>query len=218
MQRLGRNLIVVDLPGVQGSSEAKRILDKFANLEMRLVASPGDLSSEVEEMPYEGRMRRIHNEVVLAGDQMTNALQDFDPETQLPQVSITFGGTVHWDPPISHTMAILLMEQKPIKQEDGTVRLREERRLISVATFEAVLDSFRIAGLSTREAQDLALLLRAGALAAPMRIVEERTVGASLGEQNIERGIYSVSAGFLLPAPLSCRCTTRRSAWSPTSR
>ncbi|MDE0224073.1 MAG: protein translocase subunit SecD [Gammaproteobacteria bacterium] len=203
--RLGRSRIEVNLPGVQDSSEAKRILDKFANLEIHLAAFPDDRPSEVEEMPYEGRIERIQREVVVTGDRVTNAMQDFDPETQLPQVSITLdsiGGDRMHDATrdnIGHPMAIVFIEQKPIKQEDGSVVLRDERRLISVATIQAALGyRFRITGLSMREAQDLALLLRAGALAAPMRIVEERTVGASLGEQNIERGMYSVVAGFLL--------------------
>ncbi|MCY3820648.1 MAG: protein translocase subunit SecD [Gammaproteobacteria bacterium] len=203
--RLGRSRIEVNLPGVQDSSEAKRILDKFANLEIHLAAFPDDRPTEVEEMPYEGRIERIQKEIVVTGDRVTNAMQDFDPETQLPQVSITLdsiGGDRMHDATrdnIGHPMAIVFIEQKPIKQEDGSVVLRGERRLISVATIQAALGyRFRITGLSMREAQDLALLLRAGALAAPMRIVEERTVGASLGEQNIERGMYSVVAGFLL--------------------
>ena len=96
-------------------------------------------------------------------------------------------------------MAIVFIEQQQVKQPDGSVTLRDSRRLISVATIQAALGyNFRITGLSAREAQELALLLRAGALAAPMRIVEERTVGASLGEENIERGMYAVAAGFLL--------------------
>ena len=203
--RQGRNRIVVELPGVQDSSEAKRILDKFANLEIRLAALPEDRPSEVEEMPYEGRMQRIQKEVVVTGDRVTNAMQDYDPETSMPQVNIkldSIGGERMHDataPNVGHPMVIVFIEQKPIKQEDGSVRLRDQRRLISVATIKAPLGySFRITGLTMREAQDLSLLLRAGALAAPMRIVEERTVGASLGEQNIERGMYSVAAGFLL--------------------
>ena len=203
--RLGRSRIEVNLPGVQDASEAKRILDKFANLEIHLAALPDDRPSEVEEMPYEGRIERIQREIVVTGDRVTNAMQDFDPETQLPQVSITLdsiGGDRMHDATrdnIGHPMAIVFIEQKPIKQEDGSVLLRDDRRLISVATIKAALGHrFRITGLSMREAQDLALLLRAGALAAPMRIVEERTVGASLGSQNIERGMYSVVAGFLL--------------------
>ena len=205
VQRLGNSRIVVDLPGVQDASEAKRILDKFANLEFHLAAKPDDRPSEVEEMPYEGRTRRIQRSIIVTGDRVTNAVQGYDPQTSLPQVNITLdsiGGQRMHDataPNIGHPMAIVFVEQKPLKQADGSVVLRNDRRLISVATIQAALGySFRITGLSAREAQELALLLRAGALAAPMRIVEERTVGASLGEENIERGMYSVVAGFAL--------------------
>ncbi len=205
VQRLGRNRIVVDLPGVQDASAAKRILDKFANLEFHLLAMPDDRPSEIDEMLYEGRMRRLQRSIIVTGDRVTNAKQGYDPQTSLPQVNITLdsiGGERMHDataPNVGHSMAIVFIEQKPVKQADGSVIVRNDRRLISVATIQAPLGyNFRITGLSGREAQELALLLRAGALAAPMRIVEERTVGASLGEENIERGMYSVAAGFLL--------------------
>ena len=205
VQRLGRNRIVVDLPGVQDASAAKRILDKFANLEFHLLAMPDDRPSEIEEMLYEGRPRRLQRSIIVTGDRVTNAKQGYDPQTSLPQVNITLdsiGGERMHDataPNVGHSMAIVFIEQKPVKQADGSVIVRNDRRLISVATIQAALGyNFRITGLSGREAQELALLLRAGALAAPMRIVEERTVGASLGEENIERGMYSVGAGFLL--------------------
>ena len=205
VQRLGQNRIVVDLPGVQNASAAKRILDKFANLEFHLLAMPDDRPSEIDEMLYEGRMRRLQRSIIVTGDRVTNALQGYDPQTSLPQVNITLdsiGGERMHDataPNVGHSMAIVFIEQKPVKQADGSVVVRNDRRLISVATIQAALGyNFRITGLSGREAQELALLLRAGALAAPMRIVEERTVGASLGEENIERGMYSVAAGFLL--------------------
>ena len=205
VQRLGQNRIVVDLPGVQDASAAKRILDKFANLEFHLLAMPDDRPSEIEEMLYEGRPRRLQRSIIVTGDRVTNALQGYDPQTSLPQVNITLdsiGGERMHDataPNVGHSMAIVFIEQKPVKQADGSVVVRNDRRLISVATIQAALGyNFRITGLSGREAQELALLLRAGALAAPMRIVEERTVGASLGEENIERGMYSVAAGFLL--------------------
>ena len=205
VQRLGRNRIVVDLPGVQDASAAKRILDKFANLEFHLLAMPDDRPSEIEEMLYEGRPRRLQRSIIVTGDRVTNAKQGYDPQTSLPQVNITLdsiGGERMHDataPNVGHSMAIVFIEQKPVKQADGSAIVRNDRRLISVATIQAALGyNFRITGLSGREAQELALLLRAGALAAPMRIVEERTVGASLGEENIERGMYSVAAGFLL--------------------
>jgi len=212
VQRLGRSRIVIDLPGVQDSSEAKRLLDKFATLEFRLVAKPEDRPSSLEVMPYEGRDRRLQRANIVTGDSVINANQGLDPETGLPQVNIELdsdGGermNRATGPNIGHSMAIIFIEQKPVIAREvvnGEMvekrSIREERRLISVATIQAALGyRFRITGLSMSEARDLALLLRAGALAAPMYIVEERTVGASLGEENIERGVRAVVIGFVL--------------------
>jgi len=212
VQRLGRSRIVIDLPGVQDSSEAKRLLDKFATLEFRLVAKPDDRPSSLEVMPYEGRDRRLQRANIVTGDSVINANQGLDPETGLPQVNIELdsdGGermNRATGPNIGHSMAIIFIEQKPVIAREvinGEMvekrSIREERRLISVATIQAALGyRFRITGLSMSEARDLALLLRAGALAAPMYIVEERTVGASLGEENIERGVRAVVIGFVL--------------------
>ena len=210
VQRLGRSRIVIDLPGVQDSSEAKRLLDKFATLEFRLVAKPEDRPSSIEVMPYEGQTRRLQRANIVTGDSVINAIQGLDSETGLPQVNIELdseGGermNRATGPNIGHSMAIIFIEQKPVIAReviDGEVvekrSIREERRLISVATIQAALGyRFRITGLSMSEARDLALLLRAGALAAPMYIVEERTVGASLGEENIDRGVQAVVIGF----------------------
>ena len=212
VQRLGRSRIVIDLPGVQDSSEAKRLLDKFATLEFRLVAKPDDRPSSLEVMPYEGRDRRLQRANIVTGDSVINASQGLDPETGLPQVNIELdseGGermNRATGPNIGHSMAIIFIEQKPVIAREvingETVEkrsIREERRLISVATIQAALGyRFRITGLSMSEARDLALLLRAGALAAPMYIVEERTVGASLGQENINRGFLAVVIGFIL--------------------
>ena len=210
VQRLGRSRIVIDLPGVQDSSEAKRLLDKFATLEFRLVAKPEDRPSSIEVMPYEGQTRRLQRANIVTGDSVINAIQGLDSETGLPQVNIELdseGGermNRATGPNIGHSMAIIFIEQKPVIAREvigGEVvekrSIREERRLISVATIQAALGyRFRITGLSMSEARDLALLLRAGALAAPMYIVEERTVGASLGEENIDRGVQAVVIGF----------------------
>ena len=212
VQRLGRSRIVVDLPGVQDSSEAKRILDKFATLEFHLVASADDPPSQIEVLPYEGRSVRVNKQIIVTGDNVINAVQSRDPETSLPQVNITLdadgGETLNrWTAPnIGRSMAIIFIEQKPIvvtQQVDGeaveTTRIEEERRLISVATIKAALGyNSRITGISNKEARELALLLRAGALAAPMYFVEERTVGASLGTENINRGFLAVTIGFLV--------------------
>ena len=212
VQRLGRSRIVIDLPGVQESSDAKRLLDKFATLDFRLAAKPDDRPSRVESMDYEGRNVRLQTSTIVTGDSVTNAQQDRDPESGLPQVSITLdsagGESMHraTGPNIGHSMAIIFEEIKNINvariiegERSYVTERRTDRRLISVATIQAALGHrFRITGLSLQEAQDLALLLRAGALAAPMHIVEERTVGASLGEENIQRGMTAVFVGLLL--------------------
>ena len=212
VQKLGGSRIVIDLPGVQDSAEAKRKLDKFANLEFRLEAQANDRPSEVDEWLYEGRGVKLNKRIILTGDRVTHAVQARDPESGLPQVDITLdslGGEMFHDstaPNIGRRMAVIFIEHKPIvtvEEVDGeTVEKhgsRAEKRVISLATIQAALGyKFRITGLSLREAQELAFLLRAGALAAPMYIVEERTVGASLGEENIERGMLAVSVGFVL--------------------
>ena len=212
VQRLGRSRIVVDLPGIQDSARAKEILNKFANLEFRLEALPRARKSQIENYEYQGRVQDIMRRNIVTGNNVQDAQQSYDPETSQPQVSIELdnegGRKMHaaTKDNIGRSMAILFIEQKPRVRKsvrDGeTVEeyyTVEERRLISVATVQAALGfNFRITGLSLREAQDLALLLRAGALAAPMYIVEERTVGAQLGDENIRRGWQSVAIGFAL--------------------
>ena len=221
VQRLGRSRIVVDLPGVQDSADAKRILNKFANLEFRLVAGPKARPSETETYEYEGRKEVLEKRNIVTGDRVTNAVQNFDQESGLPQVSITLdtvGGErmnkITRDN-VGNQMAILFTEQKPktrpilddrgqpVLDENGKPKLenymQSSKRLINVATIRSALGfRFRITGIGLGEARDLALLLRAGALAAPMYIVEERTVGASLGEENITKGMESIVTGFLL--------------------
>jgi len=212
VQRLGRSRIVVDLPGIQDSARAKEILNKFANLEFRLAALPNTPRFQRETYEYEGRLQDVLRRNIVTGNNVQDAQQSYDPETSQPQVSIELdndGGNRMFDATkdnVGRDMAILFIEQKPIVrkvQRDGeTVEIfstDEERRLISVANIKSALGfQFRITGLSLREAQDLALLLRAGALAAPMYIVEERTVGAQLGDENIQRGWQAVGIGFLL--------------------
>ncbi|MEM7077914.1 MAG: protein translocase subunit SecD [Pseudomonadota bacterium] len=212
VQQLGRSRIVVDLPGLQDPARAKSILNRFANLEFRLAANPNTPRFQKESYPYEGADQEILRRNIVTGNNVQDASQGFDPETSQPQVNIELdndGGNKMHDATkdnVGRLMAILFLEQKPIKRtvvRDGeTVVIddtEEEKRLISVARVQAALGfSFRITGLSLREAQDLALLLRAGALAAPMYIVEERTVGASLGDDNIQAGQTSVAVGFVL--------------------
>jgi preprotein translocase subunit SecD len=212
VQSLGRSRIVVDLPGVQDSADAKRILNKFANLEFRLVARPDARPSETEAYPYEGREVVLERRNIVTGDRVTNATQEYDPDTGTPQVSINLdgvGGDRMHDATrdnVGNDMAILFKELRPRTRtviEDGVEVVKhfsiEEKRLINVATIRSALGyRFRITGLGLGEARDLALLLRAGALAAPMYIVEERTVGASLGAENIEQGMRSIVIGFAL--------------------
>jgi preprotein translocase subunit SecD len=212
VQSLGKSRIVVDLPGVQDSADAKRILNKFANLEFRLVAKQDARPSETETYPYEGRSIVVERSNIVTGDRVTNAVQDYDPQNNLPQVSITLdgaGGDRMHDATkdnVGNQMAILYKELKPRTRtvvEDGKEVVQnfsvEEKRLINVATIRSALGyRFRITGVGLGEARDLALLLRAGALAAPMYIVEERTVGASLGEDNIRAGLRAAIGGYIL--------------------
>jgi len=213
VQSLGRSRIVVDLPGVQDSAEAKRILNKFANLEFRLVAKPDARPSETESYPYEGRTIVVERRNIVTGDRVTNAQQDYDPQNNLPQVSITLDGTGGermndaTKGNVGNQMAILYKELKPrsrtVVGENGKETVEnfsvEEKRLINVATIRSALGyRFRITGVGLGEARDLALLLKAGALAAPMYIVEERTVGASLGEDNIRAGLHAALGGYVL--------------------
>jgi preprotein translocase subunit SecD len=212
VQRLGGSRIVVDLPGIQDSADAKRILNKFANLEFRLVAKPNERAAETETYVYEGRSVVLERRNIVTGDRVTGAQQDYDPENNMPQVSITLdgdGGDRMHDATkdnVGNQMAILFKELKPrsrLVDKDGKQVVEnysvEEKRLINVATIRSALGfRFRITGVGLEEARDLALLLRAGALAAPMYIVEERTIGASLGEQNVTEGTEAGIIGLLL--------------------
>ena len=212
VQRLGRSRIVLDLPGVQDPAAVKGILNKFANLEFRMVAPPNARASQSERFEYEGAPVILESKIIVTGNNVANALQEYDPESGLPQVSITLdndGGIAMNDATkdrVGESMAVIFKETKfrvrtqEIDGEEATVREPYEiERVINVATVQSALGfRFRITGLGLQEARDLALLLRAGALAAPMYIVEERTVGASLGEDNISAGQRSVSIGFVL--------------------
>ena len=212
VQRLGRARIAIDLPGVQDSAEAKRKIDKFANLEFRLEAAANDRPSEIEPWPYEGRIVDLNKRIILTGDHVVHAAQGRDAETGLPQVDIKLdsrGGEMFHEataPNIGRRMAVIFIEHKSIVttqivdgERQEIPESRAEKRVISLATIQAALGyTFRITGLTVGEARELAFLLRAGALAAPMYIVEERTVGASLGEENIERGMIAVGIGFSL--------------------
>lgn len=211
VQRQGRNRIVVELPGVQDTAQAKNIIGKAANLEFRLESRDGQ--GEVYPFRDSNRTAMLESDVIVTGDNVTDARVSYD-ENGMPQVSVNLDGeggsrmgqTTRRS--IGVPMGVLFIEQKSLlegyEEVDGqpvpiydTV---EEREIISLATIRgAFSNSFVITGLdSAQEASDLALLLRAGALAAPMQFVEERTVGPSLGAENIRKGTQSVIIGFAL--------------------
>lgn len=215
VQRQGRNRIVIELPGVQDTAAAKKILGKAANLEFRLEAKSGASRFSTEEFdfkdPTRGGRARIEKEVIVTGDNVSNAQPAFDENGQ-PQVNINLdstGGALMGQvtkKAIQRRMAVLFVEHKVrtrYEMQDGEEVAVEdkyvEKKIISLATIQSALgSSFRITGLQAAEASELALLLRAGALAAPMYFVEERTVGPSLGKENIELGVNSVQIGLAL--------------------
>ncbi|MGB2129934.1 MAG: protein translocase subunit SecD [Marinobacterium sp.] len=215
VQRQGRNRIVVQLPGVQDAAAAKRIIGKTANLEFRLEAGPDASRTSTEVYGFrddQDRKATLEKDVIITGSSVSNAQAAFD-ENGMPQVSITLdakGGQMMsrvTRNAIQRRMAVLFVEHKQrtlVQTVDGErVEKRisyTEKGLISLATIQSTLgNSFRITGLdSAQESSELALLLRAGALAAPIYFVEERTVGPSLGAENIELGTLSVQIGFAL--------------------
>ncbi|MDN3551964.1 protein translocase subunit SecD [Halomonas almeriensis] len=215
VQRQGPNRIVVQLPGVQDTAAAKRIIGATANLEFRLEARPDTPESETESFPFRNNQARsatLMQDIIITGDRVSNANQGFDQNGR-PQVNIDLDGTGGTlmnratRTNIGRNMAVLFIEHNSSERtvmengEETTVRTQNtERGIISLATIQSALgNSFRITGLeSPTEAADLALLLRSGSLAAPMYFAQERTIGPSLGAENIERGVMSVQIGLLL--------------------
>ena len=216
VQRQGANRIVVQLPGVQDPTAAKKIIGKTANLEFRLEANSRTSPLRKEEFPFkenEFMTASLEKAVVVSGERVTNASTGFD-ENGFAQVNITLdmqGGRAMQKATsgnIGRKLAVLFVEQKSkselVIDDDGKSIIEQtsyiEKNIISLATIQAVLGtSFRITGVGTpQEASELALLLRAGALAAPMKFVEERTVGPSLGKENIELGMKSIMMGLAL--------------------
>lgn len=214
VQRQGRNRIVIELPGVQDTAAAKKILGKAANLEFRLEATADASRYSTEEHVFKDERRgkaRLEKTIIVTGDNVSNAQPSFDENGQ-PQVNINLdstGGSMMGKvtkTAIKRRMAVLFVEHKVRTRyeiQDGEEVAVEdkfvEKRIISLATIQSALgSSFRITGLEAGESSELALLLRAGALAAPMYFVEERTVGPSLGKENIELGVSSVQLGLAL--------------------
>ncbi len=215
VQRQGATRIVVELPGVQDTALAKRVLGATANLEFRLEASADAGPAGTESYPFRDERKGtalLERELIVTGDSVINAQANFD-ETGQPQVNITLdtaGGkrlNQVTRKAVQRRMAVLFLEyksrvRKPVPgAPPGEVKrtFTVDKRIISLATIQEPLGNrFRITGLdSASESSELALLLRAGSLAAPVYIVEERTVGPSLGRENIERGLKSVLLGFV---------------------
>ena len=234
VQTQGSNRIVVELPGVQDTAEAKRVLGRTANLEFRLVSdlndqyidpytgqAKGSLPPGTEAFAYEsldsGRQLLLNRNRILTGERVQNASSGFSQDTGGAEVNITLdtaGGKLMSEATrnsVGKRMAVLFIENKqkisyvqdPVTGAQTEVRTPyTESVVINAATIQAVLGSqFRITGLdSPQEASELALMLRAGALAAPMYFVEERVIGPSLGQENIDKGVLSVEVGFILVA------------------
>ena len=234
VQTQGSNRIVVELPGVQDTAEAKRVLGRTANLEFRIVSdlndqyidpytgqTNGTVPPGTEVFAFEsldsGRQLLLNRTRILTGERVQNASSGFSQDTGGAEVNITLdsaGGKLMSEATrtaVGKRMAVLFIENKqkisfvtdPVTGVETEVRTPyTESGVINAATIQAVLgSSFRITGLdSPQEAAELALMLRAGALAAPMYFVEERVIGPSLGQENIDKGVMSTQLGFLLVA------------------
>ncbi|MFY8327107.1 protein translocase subunit SecD [Pseudoalteromonas sp. ZZD1] len=216
VQRQGAERIIVQLPGVQDTARAKEILGATATLEFREVdenadptaAAQGRIPAGTEMiMSRDGYPVVLKKRIILEGSHITGAQSGAD-EYQRPQVSISLdskGGAkmnAFTKRAIGKRMATVFIEYKPSGKKDANGKALppiKVEEVINVATIQARLDrSFRITGIDNpAEAHNLSLLLRAGALVAPIQIVEERTVGPSLGQENIEAGMTAVALGFL---------------------
>src|ERR1700712_3650363 len=218
VQRQGANRIVVELPGVQDTAEAKRILGKTANLEFRLGAGPDDTKATTEMFEFRegGRPAApVERGLIITGDQVTDAKAGFD-EHGRPQVNIKLDGhggdlmSRATRANVGRSMAVIFIEQKPtttytkqvvdgVEKDVPVQTFKEEKKIISLATIQSPLGAqFRITGLNGQgESSELALLLRAGGLAAPMYFAEERTIGPSLGADNITKGTHAALWGML---------------------
>ncbi|NND83186.1 MAG: protein translocase subunit SecD [Gammaproteobacteria bacterium] len=218
IQQQGSDRIVVQLPGVKDPAEAKNILGKTATLEVRLVDEDNELQSTIRgRVPVgskryffrDGRGILLKRRLILSGENIVDATSGFDSQSGGPVVNITLDGKgasiwrkVTGDN-INKRMAVVYVENSTettidAQGEEKLVRTRIEEVITAPVIRDQLGKRFIITGLdSPKESQDLALLLRAGSLAAPVYIVEERTIGPSLGKDNIEKGFKSVLYGFL---------------------
>lgn len=204
IQQQGLDRIVVQLPGVQDTAKAKDILGRTATLEMRLVEDSAEAraaENNTGAVPFgterfferNGQAVIVKKQVILTGENLTDAQPGFDSQNQQPKVDLTVdakGGRIMRDTSrenLKKRMAILLFE-------------KGKGEVLTAPVIQSELGNrFQISGsMSVTEANDLALLLRAGSLAAPMEIIEERTIGPTLGADNISKGFHSVSWGFVV--------------------
>ena len=219
IQQQGDRRIVVQLPGVQDTARAKEILGATATLEFRLVEENGD-PYRAEKSGYapngsiiykfrDGRPLLLKRRIIVSGENVINAQSGIDPQQGSAMVNVTLDGAggrkmlATTKDNVGNRMAVVYIENRVETIEENGVKVKKRitnKDVINAAVIRGQFaNRFQITGLdSPQEAQDLALLLRAGALAAPMEIVEERTVGPSLGQDNINQGFMSVVVGFFM--------------------
>ncbi len=216
VQQQGATRVAVDLPGIQDAARAQQILGGTATLEFHLVDQENDaqIAKQTGAVPVNSKLYMMDNQpillkrqVVLSGDSITSAVSSFDQQTASPAVQIQLGGggesffTKVTRENIGKRMAIVFVENKTTMQKTGDTTKRvshREERVISAPVIQNALgNNFQITGLTdSKEAGNLALLLRAGALPAAIYTVEERTVGPTLGKENIRRGLVSLEVGM----------------------
>ena len=219
IQQQGDSRIVVQLPGVQDSARAKTILGGTATLEFRLTEGSVTDWYDAEDsgrIPLNALLYHERNgnpvllsrRVIVTGDMITDAASTIDTDKGVPAVSVSLDGkgakkmndTTREN--VGHKMAVVFIESKVETKQvgDETVKQRSvTKEVINVATIQGVFGArFQITGMESQEARDLSLLLRAGSLRAPIEIIEERTIGPSLGADNIKQGFQSVMIGFVL--------------------
>lgn len=210
VQQQGATRVAVDLPGIQDSAQAKNILGKTATLEFHMVDEDanGIPSTDTKAYPYNNGTVSLKNQIILRGSSIISATSGTGEDGRA-SVNVRLGGggeglfTKATAENIGKPMAVLYVEVKSNTQDVAgkkVINYQTIRKVISVATIQSALgNSFQITGLVNQdEARQLALLLRAGALPAPVTYIEEREVGPSLGKQNIHQGVMSVIVGFLL--------------------
>ncbi len=218
VQQQGANRVAVDLPGIQDAARAKQILGGTATLEFHLVDSTHDaqVAAQTGVVPIGTKLYYMNQQpillkrqVVLSGDSITSAMSGFDQQSATPSVNMSLGGGGEslfnriTRENIGKRMAIVYVESKTTSSLVGGKLVRKTKRVqrvISAPVIQSALGTnFQITGLSSNEeATNLALLLRAGALPAAIYSVEERTVGPSLGKENVRRGLISLEVGMLL--------------------